>query len=54
VLTTRSVSYDGVLSIEHEDPLMDAEEAIGRAVKLLKDTALFGQPSVMPGAPPPY
>jgi sugar phosphate isomerase/epimerase len=50
----RSVGYDGVLSIEHEDPLMDAEEAIGRAVRLLKDTALFGPPSVVPGAPPPY
>lgn len=50
----RSVGYDGVLSIEHEDPLMDAEEAIGRAVGLLKNTALFGPPSVVPGAPPPY
>lgn len=50
----RSVGYDGVLSIEHEDPLMDAEEAVGRAVDLLKTTALFGPPSVVPGAPPPY
>jgi sugar phosphate isomerase/epimerase len=50
----RSVGYDGVLSIEHEDPLMDAEEAVGRAVGLLKNTALFGPPSVVPGAPPPY
>ena len=30
VSALRSVGYDGVLSIEHEDPLMDAEEAIGR------------------------
>ena len=50
----RSVGYDGVLSIEHEDPLMDAEEAVGRAVELLKSTALFGPPSVVPGAPPPF
>ena len=50
----RSVGYDGVLSIEHEDPLMDAEEAIARAVDLLKNTALFGPPSIVPGAPPPY
>jgi len=50
----RSVGYDGVLSIEHEDPLMDAEEAVGRAVDLLKSTALFGPPSVVPGAPPPF
>ena len=39
VSALRSVGYDGVLSIEHEDPLMDAEEAIGRAVALLKSTA---------------
>ena len=50
----RSVGYDGVLSIEHEDPLMDAEEAIGRAVGLLKSTAFFAPPSVFPGAPPPF
>ena len=54
VSALRSVRYDGVLSIEHEDPLMDAEEAIGRAVQLLKNTALFGPPSVVPGAPPPF
>jgi len=53
VSALRSVGYDGVLSIEHEDPLMDAEEAIGRAVGLLRNTALFGPPSVVPGAPPP-
>jgi sugar phosphate isomerase/epimerase len=50
----RSVGYDGVLSIEHEDPLMDSEEAIGRAVELLKRTAFFAAPSAVPGAPPPY
>ena len=54
VSALRSVGYDGVLSIEHEDPLMDAEEAIARAVELLKRTAFFGPPSVVPGAPPPY
>ncbi len=54
VSALRSVGYDGVLSIEHEDPLMDAEEAIGRAVGLLKNTVFFGPPSVVPGAPPPY
>ncbi len=54
VSALRSVGYDGVLSIEHEDPLMDAEEAVVRAVDLLKSTALFGPPSIVPGAPPPY
>ena len=34
VSALRTVGYDGVLSIEHEDPLMDSEEAIGRAVAL--------------------
>jgi sugar phosphate isomerase/epimerase len=52
VSALRSVGYDGVLSIEHEDPLMDSEEAIGRAVALLKSTAFFRPPSVFPGAPP--
>ena len=50
----RSHRYDGVLSIEHEDPLMDAEEAIERAVAMLRATALFGPPSVVPGGPRPY
>jgi sugar phosphate isomerase/epimerase len=54
VSALRSVGYDGVLSIEHEDPLMDGEEAIGRAVQLLKNTALFGPPSIVPGGPPAY
>lgn len=52
VSTLRSVGYDGVLSIEHEDPLMDSTEAIGRAVALLKSTAFFQPPSIFPGAPP--
>ena len=54
VSALRSVGYDSVLSIEHEDPLMDAEEAVSRAVSLLKSTALFGPPTVLPGAPPAY
>jgi sugar phosphate isomerase/epimerase len=54
VSALRSVGYDGVLSIEHEDPLMDAEEAISRAVALLKNVAFFAPPSIVPGAPPPY
>jgi sugar phosphate isomerase/epimerase len=54
VSALRSVGYDGVLSIEHEDPLMDAEEAITRAVNLLNRTVFFDPPSIVPGAPPPF
>ena len=54
VSALRSVGYDGVLSIEHEDPLMDSEEAIERAVDLLKRTVFFGPPSMFPGAPPAF
>ncbi len=36
VSTLRSVGYDDVLSIEHEDPLIDAELAVARAVDLLQ------------------
>jgi sugar phosphate isomerase/epimerase len=54
VSALRSVGYDGVLSIEHEDPLMDSEEAISRAVSLLRRTAFFRPASVVPGAPPAF
>ncbi len=36
VTALRLVGYDDVLSIEHEDPLMDPEEGFERAVVLLK------------------
>lgn len=35
VSTLKAVGYDDVLSIEHEDPLIDAELAVERAVTLL-------------------
>jgi sugar phosphate isomerase/epimerase len=34
----KSIGYDDVLSIEHEDPLLDAELAVIRAVGVLKAT----------------
>jgi sugar phosphate isomerase/epimerase len=40
VSTLRSVGYDDVLSIEHEDPLIGAELAISRAAALLKSVIL--------------
>jgi sugar phosphate isomerase/epimerase len=54
VSTLRSIGYDDVLSIEHEDPLMDGEEAIARAVNLLRRTVFFKPPSFVPGAPPAF
>jgi len=36
VSALKSIGYDDVLSIEHEDPLLDAELAVGRAVGVLK------------------
>jgi sugar phosphate isomerase/epimerase len=36
VSALKSVGYDDVLSIEHEDPLLDAELAVSRAVGVLK------------------
>ncbi len=44
VSTLRSVGYDYVLSIEHEDPLLSVEEGFRRAVAFLKD--------VLPTEPP--
>ncbi len=35
VSALKSIGYDDVLSIEHEDPLLDAELAVGRAVDVL-------------------
>lgn len=37
----RVVGYDGVISIEHEDPLMSANEGFSKAVKFLKDVLLY-------------
>jgi sugar phosphate isomerase/epimerase len=33
----RSVGYDGVLSVEHEDPLAPIDEALERSVEILRD-----------------
>jgi sugar phosphate isomerase/epimerase len=36
LMTLRLVGYDGVLSIESEDPLIEGEESLGIAVKFLR------------------
>ncbi len=41
VSNLRLVGYDGVISIEHEDPLMSANEGLNKAVQFLKDVLLY-------------
>lgn len=41
VSNLRLVGYDGVISIEHEDPLMSANEGLTKAVEFLKDVLLY-------------
>lgn len=40
----RLAGYDGVISIEHEDPLMSVNEGFGKAVSFLKDTVITERP----------
>lgn len=47
VSALRLVGYDGVISIEHEDPLMSADEGFNKAVAFLKDVLLFEKPGEM-------
>ena len=37
----KSIGYDYVISIEHEDPLMSPDEGLEKAVKLLKSAVIF-------------
>ncbi len=37
----RLVGYDGVISIEHEDPLMSANEGLNKAISFLKGVLLY-------------
>jgi len=41
VSTLRLVGYNGVISIEHEDPLMSGNEGFTKAVKFLKNVLLY-------------
>ena len=40
VSALRQVGYDDVVSIEHEDSLMSAEEGLAKAVRLLQDVLI--------------
>jgi len=41
VSALRLVGYDGVISIEHEDPLMSANEGLNKAITFLKGILLY-------------
>jgi sugar phosphate isomerase/epimerase len=41
VSALRLVGYDGVISIEHEDPLMSASEGLAKAISFLKGVLLY-------------
>jgi sugar phosphate isomerase/epimerase len=45
VSTLRLFGYDGVLSIEHEDSLMSAEEGLRKAVQFLNEIIICERPS---------
>jgi sugar phosphate isomerase/epimerase len=47
VSTLRLIGYDGVLSIEHEDPLMSPSEGLTKAISFLKDVLLYESPGEM-------
>ncbi|MBQ8911001.1 MAG: sugar phosphate isomerase/epimerase [Clostridia bacterium] len=43
--TLKATGYDGVISIEHEDPLMSPREGLEKAVAFLKDCIIFEDPA---------
>jgi sugar phosphate isomerase/epimerase len=43
----KTVGYDGVISIEHEDALMSKEEGLRKAVEFLKRSMIFQSPGEM-------
>lgn len=47
VSTLRLVGYDYVLSIEHEDALMSADEGLAKGVALLKEAGILEKPGDM-------
>jgi len=47
VTALETVGYDFVMSIEHEDSLMSANEGLSKAIALLKDVMIFEKPGAM-------
>lgn len=47
ISTLAATGYNGVISIEHEDPLMSPKEGLEKAVAFLKDVIIFEEPHEM-------
>lgn len=47
ISTLKATGYEGVISIEHEDPLMSPKEGLEKAVAFLKDVIIFESPDAM-------
>jgi sugar phosphate isomerase/epimerase len=47
ISTLKLIGYDGVLSIEYEDPLMSADEGLKKAVSFMNDVLIFEEAGEM-------
>jgi sugar phosphate isomerase/epimerase len=47
ISTLKLIGYDGVLSIEYEDPLMSADEGLKKAVTFMNDVLIFEEAGEM-------
>ena len=47
ISTLKATGYEGVISIEHEDPLMSPKEGLEKAVAFLNDVIIFEDPDAM-------
>lgn len=47
ISTLKTVGYDGLISIEHEDALMSIDEGMSKAVACLKEAIIFESPAEM-------
>lgn len=47
ISTLKATGYEGVISIEHEDPLMSPKEGLEKAIAFLKDVIIFEDPDAM-------
>ena len=47
ITALKTVGYDGIISIEHEDSMMSVKEGLEKAIALLKRVIVFEQPGEM-------